>query len=61
MGNTILKLGDQQTYLGVTFDKRMAWKQHIHNAETKAREKRNIMRTLAGMSLKTTYELLHHT
>ena len=39
---------DQQTYLGVTFDKRMTWKQHIAQAEGKARRNLNIMRKLAG-------------
>ena len=48
LGSTPLKLEDQQTYLGVTFDKRMTWKQHIQNAEAKARRKLNIMRKLAG-------------
>ncbi|CAC5377612.1 unnamed protein product [Mytilus coruscus] len=31
--DTPLKMKDQQTYLGVTFDKRMTWKQHITSAE----------------------------
>ena len=48
LGDTPLKMEDQQTYLGVTFDKRMTWKQHIQNAEAKARRKMNIMRKLAG-------------
>ena len=48
LGDTPLKYEDQQTYLGVTFDRRMTWKQHIQNAETKARRKLNIMRKLAG-------------
>ena len=43
-----LQCKDQQTYLGVTFDKRLTWKQHIQNAEAKARRKLNIMRKLAG-------------
>ena len=46
--NTPIKVEDQQTYLGVTFDKRMTWKPHIMNAEGKARRKLNIMRKLAG-------------
>jgi hypothetical protein len=37
-----------QTYFGVTFDKRMTWKQHITSAEAKARRKMNIVRKLAG-------------
>ena len=36
------------TYLGVTYDKRLTWKQHIQRAETKARRKLNVMRKLAG-------------
>ena len=50
IGDTTLKCEDQQTYLAVTFDKRMTWKQHIQNVETKAREKLNLTRKLAGMS-----------
>ncbi|VDI60877.1 Hypothetical predicted protein [Mytilus galloprovincialis] len=48
LDDTPLKMEDQQTYLGVTFDKRMTWKQHITSAEAKARRKLNIMRKLAG-------------
>ena len=47
-GNTLLKLEDQQTYLGVTYDKRMTWRRHVRIAEGKARRKLNIMRKLAG-------------
>ena len=43
-----LKYEVQQTYLGITFDKRLTWKQQIQNGETKARKKLNIMRKLAG-------------
>ena len=48
LGNAPIKFEDQQTYLGVTFDKRLTWKPHIMNAEGKARRKLNIMRKLAG-------------
>lgn len=48
LGNTTLKMEDQQTYLGVTYDKKMTWRQHITLAESKARRKLNIMRKLAG-------------
>jgi hypothetical protein len=50
LDDTPLKIEEQQTYLGVTFDKRMTWKQHtsITSAEAKARRKMNIMRKLAG-------------
>ena len=43
-----LMVVDEQTYLGVTYDKRLTWKQHIQCAETKARRKLNVMRKLAG-------------
>jgi len=63
MGDSEIKLEDQQTYLGVTFDKRLTWKQHIQDAEAKARRKMNIMRKLAGTHwganekiLKTVYQ-----
>ena len=63
LGDTPLKLEDQQTYLGVTLDKRLTWKQHIVAAEAKARRKLNIMRKLAGTHwganekiLKTVYQ-----
>lgn len=48
MDNSPILMEDQQTYLGVTFDKRLTWKQHITTAEAKARRKLNIMRKLAG-------------
>ena len=48
LDNTLLQYEDQQTYLGVTFDKRMTWKQQVQSAEAKARRKLNIMRKLAA-------------
>jgi hypothetical protein len=39
LDDTPFKIEEQQTYLGVTFDKRMTWKQHITSAEAKARRK----------------------
>ena len=48
MGTTTIKMEDQQTYLGVTYDKRLTWNHHITQAEMKARRKLNIMRKLAG-------------
>jgi ribonuclease HI len=48
LGGTPLEYEDQQTYLGVTYDRRLTWKEHIQNAEAKARRKLNIMRKLAG-------------
>ena len=63
LGNHTLQHEDQQTYLGITFDKRMTWKPHINQAESKARRKMNIMRKLAGTNwganekvLKTVYQ-----
>ena len=46
--DTPFKIEEQQTYFGVTFDKRMTWKQHITSAEAKGRRKMNIVRKLAG-------------
>ena len=48
LDDTPLKMEHQQTYLGVTFDKRMPCKQHITSVDAKARRKLNIMRKLAG-------------
>jgi hypothetical protein len=63
MDDIHITMEDQQTYLGVTFDKRLTWKQHIMTAEAKARRKLNIMRKLAGTNwganekiLKSVYE-----
>ena len=58
LGNTTLKYEDQQTYLGVIFDKRMTWKQHINQAEGKARRKLNILRKLAGTTWGATDKIL---
>ena len=58
LGNTTLKYEDQQTYLGVTFDKRMTWKSHINQAEGKARRKLNILRKLAGTTWGATDKIL---
>ncbi|CAC5403316.1 unnamed protein product [Mytilus coruscus] len=46
--DTPTKMEDQHTYLGVTFDQRMTWKQHITSAEATAKRKLNIMRKRAG-------------
>ena len=46
--NTILAEVEEATYLGVTFDKRLTWKTHIANAESKARKRLSILRKLAG-------------
>lgn len=58
LGNATLRYEDQQTYLGVTFDKRMTWKHHINQAEGKARRKLNIMRKLAGTTWGATDKIL---
>ena len=36
------------TYLGITFDRRLAWKSHIEKAEKKAKTRLTIVRKLAG-------------
>lgn len=63
MGDSPLRFEDQQTYLGVTFDRRLTWKHHVESAEAKARRKLSIMRKLAGTQwganekiLKTVYQ-----
>jgi len=63
LGDTPLKEDGEATYLGVTFDKRMTWKPHIAQAESKARRKLAILRKLAGTAwganeniLKTVYQ-----
>ena len=43
-----LKEDEEATYLGITFDKRQTWKQHIAKAEAKARRRLAILRKLAG-------------
>ncbi|PVD32812.1 hypothetical protein C0Q70_08259 [Pomacea canaliculata] len=48
LGDTPLTLEDQQTYLRVTFDKRLTWKQHILKRRSKSQKKADIMRKLAG-------------
>ena len=48
IGNTPLKTDDQPTYLGVTFDRKLTWKNQLKTAETKARRKLAIMRKLCG-------------
>ena len=40
LDDTPLKIEEQQSYLRVTFDKIMTWKQHITPAEAKARRKK---------------------
>ena len=48
LGETEMQIENEQTYLGITLDKRQTWKPQIEKAETKARRKLAIMRKLAG-------------
>ncbi|XP_052249844.1 uncharacterized protein LOC127857490 [Dreissena polymorpha] len=50
MEETQLKEEDEDTYLGVTFDKRQTWKPHISRIERTARRKLDLMRKLAGIT-----------
>nr|KAG5694837.1 hypothetical protein BaRGS_019214 [Batillaria attramentaria] len=43
-----LQADDNPTYLGVTFDKRLTWKQQTEKAATRAKLRLNIMKKLAG-------------
>ena len=63
LGGTLLKEDEGATYLGITFDKRQTWKQHIAKVEAKARRRLAILRKLAGTTwgasekiLKTVYQ-----
>ena len=63
LAGTPLKEDQGATYLGITFDKRQTWKQHIAKAEAKARRRMAILRKLAGTTclasekvLKTVYQ-----
>ena len=63
LGGTPLKEDEEATYLGITFDKRQIWKQHIAKAEAKARRRLAILHKLAGTTwgasekiLKTVYQ-----
>ena len=50
LGNEPLQYENEQTYLGVTFDKRLTWKAQIEKAESRARRRLGMMRKLAGTS-----------
>ena len=63
LGGTPLKEDEEASYLGITFDKRQTWKQHIAKAEAKARRRLAILRKLVGTTwgasekiLKTVYQ-----
>jgi ribonuclease HI len=48
IGEELLREDKQPTYLGVTFDDKLTWKEHINKATTKARRKLAILRKLSG-------------
>ena len=48
LGGTPPKEDEETTYLGMTFNKRHTWKQHIAKAEAKGRRRLAILRKLAG-------------
>ncbi|BFZ07875.1 hypothetical protein BsWGS_10914 [Bradybaena similaris] len=50
LGNILIKEENYPTYLGVTFDRRLTWKQQIENAVGKARRRLGLLRKLAGTS-----------
>ena len=63
LGGTSLKEDEEVTYLGITFDKRQTWKQHIAKAEANPRRRLSILRKFAGTTwvgseeiLKTVYQ-----
>ena len=58
LGNQPLQEIDEQTYLGVTFDKRLTWKTQVEHAESKARKKLGMMRKLAGTEWGATEKIL---
>ena len=60
--DNILKKEDHQTYLGITFDPKLTWKQQTEKTERRAKVQLNLMRKLAGstwgadhQTLKTLY------
>ena len=54
----LLREDKQPTYLGVTFDDRLTWKQHINKAATKARRKLAILRKLSGTTWGASQKIL---
>ena len=48
LGNQTLNAEDNPTYLGVTFDKRLTWKQHIQRTESRAKVRLALMKKLAS-------------
>ena len=43
-----IKLEENPTYLGVTFEKRLTWKKQIQNSESKAKFRLRLMKKIAG-------------
>ena len=58
LGGTPLKEEEEATYLGITFDKRQTWKQHIAKAEAKARRRLAILLKLAGTTWGSSEKIL---
>ena len=60
LGGTPLKEDEEATYLGIIFDKRQIWKQHIVKAEAKARRRLAILAGTTWVAsekiLKTVYQ-----
>ena len=48
LNNKTLPISDNPTFLGLTFDKRLTWKNHISQTCTRATKKMSIMKKLAG-------------
>ena len=48
LGNQTLNAEDNPTYLGVTFDKRLTWKQHTQRTESRAKVRLALMKKLAS-------------
>ena len=48
LGNQTLNAEDNPTYLGVTFDKRLTWKQHTQRTESRAKARLALMKKLAS-------------
>ena len=49
---------ESPTYLGVTYDRRLTWKQQIEKAESKAKSRLRLMRKLAGSTWGTNDQTL---
>ena len=58
LGGTPPKKDEEATYLGITFDKRHTWKQHIAKAQAKARRRLGILRKLAGATCGSSVKIL---